>query len=331
MSGMVNGQIDQPQQDPWRIYLSQLLRSDHDLAKRLAERIGVRPVTIQRWASGETNPHQLFRSLEELARELEEPEQEQFIRCVQQQHPTWHVSYPTVEVSPLKPLPSVFYSKLHQANSQVDDTLAFPTIVALIGQQLSSHLDPDFSDKLDITICLCVPPGPSAFVRSLYIPSQPNARPLMLPWQFPLLIGIESPLAWTLTSHEAVTFDPAELSSLKEAGVQGAAAHVIRRRGKVGGCLVVTSLKRQFTHAQLSIIEEFSTLAVLALEQEHFYPLEHIALQLFPSVADQQELDERFSFRTRMRELRKTESRLSQKALEMSALQHLENYFLHEE
>jgi transcriptional regulator with XRE-family HTH domain len=312
-------------QEPWRSFLAELLRNDHDLVERIAERLGVREVTVVRWANGETSPHQLFRTLDLLAQALPEPDQGPFVLAVQKQYPEWERSSVSDDV-PVKALPSIYYSKVIQTSVQANDALAFWAILSLLAQQLSSHLDPEFSASLTLSVCLCLPPLSLQLVSSLYIPlEQPNDHPFYLEDRFPLLLGMESSLAFALTSREAVVFSPNEFVSMEQAGVQSVAAHAIQRRGKVGGCLVITAGRvGYFTKARSEAVTEFSRLATLALRDEQLYPPDQVALGLLPSMQEQQETERRYSFRERMRHLRRSHGTLNQRELEKIALQDLE-------
>lgn len=315
---------NQRNQDPWRRCLADFLRKDHELVQLLAERLMVKEVTIWRWANAENSPHQLFRTLDVLAHTLLEPDRELFVRAIWQQYPEWQISA-VVDDSPIKPLPSIYYSKLIQAARETNDALAFWSIVSLLSQQLSSHLDPDFSAGLALSICLCTPPKASEHIASLYIPEQPNDHPLFLLRPFPLLLGLETSVSWALTSREAVVFSSDEIAYLREAQVRSAAAQAIQRRGKVSGCLVVTSHKPDyFTKPRLGIFAEFATLAMLALDEAQFYAPDQIALSLFPSIERQQERENQYSFRERMRDLRRVHSTINQRELETLTLQDLE-------
>lgn len=316
---------------PWRTLLAQLLKKDPDLVQRLAERLMVRDVTIRRWADGENTPHQLFRTLELLAQELPEQDRENFVQTVQQQYPDWQLSPVLADDSPIKPLPSVYYSKLIQTSVQANDVLAFWSILSLLSAQLTSHLDPDYTAGLTLSICLCLPPSSNeAQVMALYLPlNQPNDHPLHLEHPFPVVLGMESSLGWVLTSREPLVFSPEELVMQRAESVVGQS---VQRRGKVGGCLIVTSQKRGFfTKARLVAVEEFGRLATLALEEKSFYPQERLALGLFPTIEQQQERERKYSFRERMRDARRKQVHCSQQELERMVLHDLAQELLNQQ
>lgn len=316
-----------PAKEAWRQYLLHALNNDKELAANLAETIGVKVVTIWRYANGETTPHQPFRTLLTITRALPENMQTAFINAIREQ-------YPDFQLTPLKtglgkPLPAEFYAYVMEACALVEDSLASWTIFNLLAQQLYQHLDPDLSGRVVITFLRCTPPAPETkeLVRSFYSPvEQSTERKNPLKQPYPLFFGMETALYWCLLSQDGISLRgdeiPPELVSL---GVQSMSAHAIQKRGRVSGMIVLTSAKEEFFNsARLQLLREYANLALIAFEDRAFYPLEHISLALYPSLTQQMEHEKRYPFRQRGLALRFSHPEANQSTLGLLALWQLE-------
>lgn len=318
--------------EAWRTTLGRMIRTDKNLVHILARRLEVHELTIFRWCAGETNPHKLMRTLRVLLDALPSSHQEGFLQAIHEDFPHFQVvDAPSDDEQPAKEIPTELVARILQANASVNDAFAFWSISNLIAQQLYGHLDADGASGVTITLFACTPPAfADQTVRSFYVPSeQSNERPNLLKPRFPLLIGSEAVLTWAMMTRSTLVLQTSEIPTFLQGQIGSIAAHVIQRRGKIGGLLVLTSQKERFFNKNRErTISLYASLAVLALSEQDFYSANQIALGLFPSFPQQQELELRYPFKSRARDQRRTHPQLNQQELERLALHHLEDDLL---
>ena len=195
------------------------------------------------------------------------------------------------EATPQK-IPSDFYGRVFHAHAELPDSLRAWSICDLILLQALQQLDPN-RVGLEITMMQCVPPSPGQKVHSLREKlgrgTPPWARELQ---QETLFLGAESLAGYTVTTGRPAAIQTREESRFPARWVEreeSAAAHPIRRGGRIAGCLLFASTQpTYFLPFRLALVENYTELMVLAFEREEFYEFEQIELRIMPSLEVQQ-------------------------------------------
>ncbi len=332
----------------WRALLKSIIQ-DRDLLEKLAQEIHVNPLTLIRWTAAKKSitPHRAH--LEQLVTTMSFPEQHRghMIALLQQEFPDFRpVSPLSVEAPAPGAIPQEFYHRVLRSYSLTEENLSFATIVQLVTQQLAVHLGTK-NNTLRSGIFLLTPPThPSTPVRSLYLPIQPGGMRLTaLPKTFPIFAGIESLLSFALrtpTSPMVFSVEEMPMPSFPElTDIQSTLVIPLQRKGKVGGCFLISSARPHFfaDHASEEVACSYGFLLSLALEDRDFYDPTRIAFCVFPSLQEQLEREKTFPFSERIKRAQSrvlhhlftdeeqttpVEGILSLKQLERAALQELE-------
>lgn len=301
MQNQENGEREvSVQTEPWRQCLGDIFREDKKLLRQVAQRIGMAQVSIQRWLDGTSTPHNVQQTLTKVSVALPEGYQPRFLASVRETLPDFQIN--PVEL-PVQDVPSIFYKLAFQACTVANASRAFWAISSLLFQQIYNHLDPDEVAGITATIFQCTP-SDSGEVKSLYVASnQTTDRSTPLRQSFPVLIGVENPIAWTITAQSPVLLTGADIPTiLAQEEVRCVACASIRKHGELGGVLVVTSrLPDFFNSTRLRVIEQYAHAALLALSWRDFVSPDQVVLGTFPSIEEQQDQDRDFSFLQRAR------------------------------
>ncbi len=267
----------------WRDLLGKII-SDPNEKQRIAEELGINPVTLERWANSQSDPrlqnlHRLFNALPR-HREL-------FLDLVAEEFPEFVVE----EVDETaKEIPSAFYARIFASRAVTARGLRFWSIGNLILEQALGQLDPE---RLGIAISVArfMPPNPGQKVRSLResigLGTSPWAGSLE---QRAMFLGAESLAGHVVTScHPAINENLDEEHTLQPAhhveGERSAAVYPILYTGRVAGCLIVSSTQTKYFLAlsRLTLIQHYAELMALAFEPEDFYEPDSIQLHIMPS------------------------------------------------
>src|SRR6266567_4947169 len=148
--------------ETWRELLGQVT-SDHQEKQRIADVVGVNPITLMRWATNKSNPR--LDNLRPLLSALPRYRQ-QLARLIAVEYP--HVLNAPPAVTEIAPeIPSAFYARVLNAHTTSPSLLRGSAVSILILQQLLEHLDPQQLGIVAV-IVQCMPPSvPGGKVRSL--------------------------------------------------------------------------------------------------------------------------------------------------------------------
>lgn len=312
----------------WREFLKELI-SIPTQRDRLANELGVRHITLTRWASGESNPRP--KHIRQLLQVLPKEQYTQFYALLEQD------KFPLLEASAdssSSELPYDFIMQVHDIYATTPDSLRSWTIYRLILQHALRQLDPERLG-MSITIVQCMPPAHDGRIHSLReITGQGTP-----PWEGNLeeksiFLGAES-----LAGYAVTVFHPEAVQDLKTETTLipayqteyeiSAIASPILFANRIAGCLLISSTQTNYflSQARLSQINGYARLIALAFEPKEFYPPEIIQLNVMPSTSVQRQLFKTFRQRVHiiMRKAFEKEQTLSVKDAEQMAWQQLED------
>jgi hypothetical protein len=268
----------------WRDLLKAIISNSRE-HERIAIEIGINPVTLSRWANGESQPRP--QNARQLLRAVPKEQQERFAELLMSEYDNLAV----LEASDTSSdeIDLAFIRQVFEVRATAPASLLFWTLCRKVLQNAVRRLDP-LEIGLVITIAQCMPPADHGKVRSL--------REIMglgtPPWsgdldqQF-IFLGVES-----LTGYVASTCHPQAINDLRETTALlptyavgeevSAAAHPLIYANCVAGCLVVSSTQPRYfsSAARLRLIADYADLITLAFTPEQFYPLEQIELRVMP-------------------------------------------------
>jgi transcriptional regulator with XRE-family HTH domain len=267
----------------WRELLGKVI-ADPQERQRIADALGVNPITLTRWATNKSNPRQdnlrpLFEALpqhRQLLTELIAQEFPQLINEVLSQE----------SITPT--IPSEFYARVLSVHTTSPTRLRVSTMRLLILQQIIAHLDPRQEGLLAL-IAQCVPPRAGHKVRSMHMTygrSTPGWSSLVE--NRTLFFGAESQVGQALSTAQPVIVNSPEVRELLfpmhgSPFDTSSLAYPLLQADRAAGCLAVASIHpHYFTQERLELLQEYAHLLVLAFEPEEFYDLQDIELGIMP-------------------------------------------------
>jgi len=277
----------------WRELLSRCI-ADTGERQRVASELGVRPITLTRWATNESDPrpqnlHRLLTALPQ--------NRDSLITLIEEEFPGFGAALGSGTSDGVQAVPAIipgeFYMRVLQTRATLPRTLRYSVLCDLILQQALKHLDPERSG-VGISIARCLPPQAENNVHSL-LADMGRGNP---PWernmeQDIMLLGAESLGGYAVMSGRLVAIQELQASiNLFPASLgkweQSAAAAPISLGGHIAGSLIVSSAQPNFfPTVQQSLVGNYADLIALALEPEQFYDPTHIELRVLPPQAIQ--------------------------------------------
>lgn len=267
----------------WRDLLGRII-SDPFERQRIATAVSVNTITLSRWANNTSSPR--LEKLGILLDALPQSQRELMLPLIADEFP--EISTGAIIADEISPdIPAACYAQVLSANADMPDVLYFWSVCKLTLQQALEQLD---ARRLGMVIMVaqCTPPKGANKVRSL----RGNVRQGTLPLNHtletePIFLGAESLSGTVVTSCRPLTIQNIEdFPSLKgnvAPALVSATAYPILRRGRIGGCLVITSTQlNYFTPARLNLVQHYANLIALAFEAEEFYDPKRIDLGVMP-------------------------------------------------
>ncbi len=270
----------------WRALLGTII-SDGQERQRIANELGMNPMTLVRWANNETKPR--VQNLQQLLRSVPIKYRESMIELLIADFPDLaHLIKDPGDENALPEIPSTFYTSVLHAHATTSQQQRFWSISNLILQQALGQLD---SNQLgmEITVAQCVPLGNTGKVRSLRERTGRGTRP----WntnleQRAMFLGIESLAGYALTTLRLLAIqDRSERQILFSNSwipfEESAVACPIMFEERVAGCLLVSSTRpHYFLPFRQQLIQNYADLMVLAFEPGEFYAPQDIELLPMP-------------------------------------------------
>ncbi len=267
----------------WQSSLQHILKVPGE-RQHLATALGLSPMTLIRWANGESTPQRPH--LIRLVQVVQPQYREVLLEGLEAAYPdfqSWLKDNATEQI------PSEFFTQLLDIRTSTTEALRFWRISDLILKQVLAQLDPN-QFGMSITLVQCMPPSPTHGnkVRSL----RERAGKGTYPWSadlehLALFLGMESLGGYAVEARHIVNIDDLDKDKLLPAYQTeyevSAAAHPIMLGGRVAGCLSVSSTQfAYFTQSRQALLAAFSDLASLAFEKDEFYPSDMIELKVMP-------------------------------------------------
>lgn len=269
----------------WRDLLK-IIISDNRERQRIAEELGLRPITLNRWVNQDSDPrpqnlHRLLNALPQY--------RDQLIELIREEDGFAEFSNADLDDAS-KDIPAIFYNKVFAARASAHDNMRFWSICNLILQQAIGQLDPDRSG-LAITIMRCMSPRQEdnkvhSLRASLGLGTPPFQADLE---QKTMFLGAESLAGYAVAScrpemSQNVDEDDSQIPLSKVKYEKSSAVYPILLSGKIAGCIIVSSTQVNYflSQSRLNLIKNYADLFAVAFEPEEFYSPEMIELRVMP-------------------------------------------------
>jgi len=280
----------------WRELLKQVI-SDSKERQRIAIELGVSPITLNRWASGESSPRP--QNLRHLLSTLPARRQELEI-LLSQEYPELISSADNIP----EEVPSEFYNRFLMDYTTLPKSLMHLVLTELVLRQILKQLDPN-RFGMHIIVAKCMPPGAGNKVRSLFTIAQKSSADS--DEHSPFFLGIESLGGHALMSgRPVINQDMMEnsevVSSSRDVYERSSVAYPITLSSNIAGCLILSSTQTSyFSTPRLSLVKSYVTLIALTFRDEDFYPQDSISLLQMPPYDIQKDVLDDFQNRIRNR------------------------------
>ncbi len=268
----------------WRELLGHIIQDSQE-RQRIANELGVNPITLSRWANNTASPRP--QNIQNLLNALPQ-HRALLIESLSAEFPNAFLSWQDQsreEAS--KVIPTEFYTRALNAYVNTPKHQRFWTLSNLILQQALGQLDPNHLG-LAINIVQCMPPSSEQKIRSL----RERIGRATPPWQsnleqYAIFLGSES-----LAGYVVASCRPIVIQNRQERGIypahwveweESAAVYPLMLAGEIAGCLSVSSTQPgYFLPFRCELIQNYAELLVLAFEPADFYPPDSIELWPMP-------------------------------------------------
>lgn len=314
----------------WSSVLQTIIKSSNE-RQRLATELGVTAMTLNRWASGESNPQRPH--LMRLVQAIQPRNRQDLIDALKEQYPdinTW------LRDENLELISSDFFSQILNIRTTTTEGLLFWRISDMVLKQALTQLDPN---RLGMSVKLiqCMPPRPEdGKIHSLHERAGRGTPPWTADLEHDVyFLGLESMSGYATEMRHIVNNDDlskdSTIPSIKDVYEASAAAHPVRFEGNIAGCLLASSNQiGYFTQQRLSMLITFSDIIALAFHKKDFYPAESIELRVMPTLERQQPVLRTFRQRVtkKFQEAAAQHTTLSRNEAELRAWQEIEGELL---
>lgn len=280
-----------PKPSSWRDLLKDII-NDHAERERIANEVGVRSITLARWASGESNPRPS--NLRQLLHALPRQQRDLFAELLEEE--PFDLFDPLINEPPDE-IDYNFIRQVLEMRATTSDTLLFWTLCRKVLQQALRQLDHE-RIGMAITLVQCMPPSHAGKIHSLR-ESMGLGTP---PWQGDLeqqamFLGAESLAGHVVTLGHPQAIDDlrVERTFLPAYQVEyevSAIACPIMYTNRIAGCLLLSSTQPNYFRSQTcrTLISDYTQLIALAFTPEQFFPLEYLELRVMPPLETQRAL-----------------------------------------
>ncbi len=280
--------MDAQEPATWQELLAQLVTSPKE-RKRLAAAVHVNPITLQRWIEGSCKPR--IGNIRLLLQSLPAEIQPSLLRLLVPDFSD--LLDGKLSGGPaFQGIPSEFYACAMSNMARTPRSIYRQSMQDLVLQQALELLDPD-RQGLAVTLAVCMPPRFGQKVRSL----REAGRLATPPWPRDLagrgsFLGAESLAGHAVAHTYAAVINRREEQSLFAVQwteyEESTAAFPILFRARIVGCLVVSSVHKDFfTKPRLALIADYAHLAACIFDPEESFDQSEIALEVMPSCTSQ--------------------------------------------
>ena len=271
----------------WYDVLHEII-SDATARDTIARAVGVHPMTLVRWSTGETQPR--LRYIELLLKAVPDDKRAQLTELLH------YRSLPPSDqiVATLPTIEHDFIRKIFEMRSRTEANLLFWTLGHAILYHACCLLDPE-QLGLSITIAQCTPPACPGIVRSLHTVMSMGTPPWETDISYQrIFLGAESLAGHAVTyGHMRVVDDLREqtrfLPIFSDRFEISAIAQPLFYTNQIAGCLYITSTQPYYFASPImfSLIDEYAHLIELAFTNEQFYTPSKINLHWMPAFSTQ--------------------------------------------
>jgi hypothetical protein len=285
----------------WRELLGTIISTPKE-KQRIADELGIQPITLHRWAyeNNDPRPHNLRRLIDALPPQY----RDQFRDLLHAEQSLEELPLPA-HFDTAGEIPTDFYASVLTMRASSTPNLRFASICQRVLQHALEQLDPEHLG-MAIWIVICMPPsGPYNKVRSL----REKVGLGTPPWsgnleQRALFLGAES-----LSGNVVTSFHPQVINDLdEEHGLmptsrvedeKSCAIYPLLFSGRVAGVLLVSSTQYYHFRPQwrAKLVEQYANLMALAFEPKDFYSTDDIALSIMPPQGEQKRFFGNFRLR----------------------------------
>lgn len=316
-----------PERASWRDLLKTMIKSPAE-RERLANAVGVNPLTLERWTAGVSIPR--LSNVQQLLQALPDEHRLPFHDLLLRDYPELHSS--SVASEEAVGLPSEFFRQVLEARATTPDHRRFWTITHQVLYHALHHLD-TAHQGLAIRVVCCMPPSSDGMIHSLR-ESEGLGSP---PWeanlsQTSMFLGAESLAGYVVMYGHAQAIQNLTSESLLPAQRRehemSVMASPILYANRIAGCLLVSSTQPNafLSEARQLLIHDYTLLMALAFDEAAFYRLEQIELLPMPPPSVQQRYMASFQRRVvaLMKETLATEQVITRVQAEQRAWQQIE-------
>lgn len=273
----------------WRDLLSDVISSVPE-RERMAKEMGVRSITLIRWATGESIPRQ--QNLQQLLLAFPSALHAEFLALLKED------AFSTFLSEREEVFPEISYAfgrKVLRTRANTPDNLIFWTLCRLILRQALKQLDPK-GRGMSINVVRCMAPDRAGHVRTLLESIGLGTAP----WRSDLepkgvLLGSESLSGYATTVCrlqyiQDVRVNDGLLPVQYRSHAVSVAACPIMYAGRTAGCLALASTQPDYFSSEVvqELLYGYADLLALAFGPREFYRPEDIQLTLVPPVDVQQ-------------------------------------------
>jgi transcriptional regulator with GAF, ATPase, and Fis domain len=317
----------------WRSLLGTII-SDPQEKQRLANTIGISPITLTRWVTTESLPRR--ESLYRLVKACPPEYASILSNLIVQEWEGFSLTNATVDQRTAETVPAEVYADVLAIKAASPRLTRFWSIYQRLVPAMLEQLDL-YHVGVGVTILACTRPVEGQPVRSLRVVGGDETPPLKQKTSGTVayLLGLESLAGYAVTHSRLLSIqhkDDSRLPSLKIAGIESVVACPVKEEGRIAGCLSVVSMHPDsFLQPQLSLIESYANLVALAFTEEQFYEAERIHLSMLPDQQTQHLFFSNFQERVKrlMNEATRNQQPLNVTDAEQKVWQQLEEELLH--
>jgi transcriptional regulator with XRE-family HTH domain len=269
----------------WRDLLKIILE-DAEERQRLSQELGVRVMTLTRWASGESDPRP--QNLRHLVDALPQYRQ-QLLELLGKEH--IFTDFPPLESGDTaKGISDTFYARVFRLRATALENMRYWTICTMVIQQALGQLDPERLG-MSINVVRCMPPSADdhkihSLRESIGIGTHPWGGERE---QKAMLLGAESLCGYVASlcrpaANQNVDDENNLTPAHKVPHEKSAAVYPILCAGRIAGVLLVSSTQTGFfvSQVRLRLIEQYANMIALAFDEEECYAPEDIQLFVMP-------------------------------------------------
>lgn len=274
----------------WRDVLAEIIKDAHE-KQRMTQVLGVNQMTLIRWATNQSRPR--YQHHKKLLDAIPAQFKQEFSVLFAEEFPESREQSSEQDEEPVEEIPSAFYARIFSAYTSAPRSLRSTSILALILQQMLSHLDTD-QEGLSVSVAVCTAPQAGQPVRTLRETTGRGTPPFKSSQDLaPYFLGADSLAGYVVTHCRKMVIqnlkeDEGFAPYLRTDWEESAMGYPILFENRIAGCSLVASTRVNFfSPARQRLIQDYTNLMVMAADADDFYEQSDIELRLLPSPEEQ--------------------------------------------